>query len=69
MSEPATPAAPPWRPTHWHRNGNPYRVLMTGELETDQTPVVIYDDAAGRVWVRPGEEFFDGRFTAISKEP
>jgi hypothetical protein len=34
-------------------------------LETDRSDVVIYDDADGAVWVRPVEEFNDGRFSQL----
>ncbi len=54
-----------WMPTHQHRKGGLYRVLSEGILEADRSPVVIYDDADGTVWVRASNEFWDGRFTAI----
>lgn len=57
-----------WQPTHRHRKGGLYRVLMRGTREADLAPVVIYDDAEGRVWVRPAAEFDDGRFTALAAE-
>lgn len=54
-----------WWPTHRHRKGGLYRVIARGEIEADLTPCVIYDDRAGRVWVRPAAEFDDGRFVAL----
>lgn len=58
-----------WAPTHQHRKGGLYRVLAEGTLETDRSPVVIYDDAEGTIWVRPTAEFDDGRFTALVPPP
>jgi len=57
-----------WQPTHRHRKGGFYRVINAGLWEPDRSPVVIYDDAAGQVWVRPKEEFEDGRFTPIASQ-
>lgn len=51
-----------WVPTHQHRKGGMYRLLHEGRLEADLTPVAIYDDESGTVWVRPLVEFNDGRF-------
>ncbi|MEO3416951.1 DUF1653 domain-containing protein [Roseovarius sp. CAU 1744] len=55
-----------WVPTHRHRKGGFYRVVGHGTLESDRSPVVIYDDAEGQVWVRPTREFEDGRFEPVS---
>lgn len=54
-----------WNATHRHRKGGLYRHRTDGVLEADMSDVVIYDDAEGRVWVRPKSEFDDGRFTLI----
>lgn len=54
-----------WKATHRHRKGGLYRVLGRGTLEADRSPVVIYDDAAGEIWVRSAKEFDDGRFEPI----
>lgn len=54
-----------WVATHQHRKGNYYRVLTRGLYEANMMPVVIYDDAEGRVWVRPAVEFDDGRFKPV----
>lgn len=62
---PGTLTAVDWTPTHRHRKGGLYRVLTHGTLEANRSPVVIYDDADGTVWVRPTEEFEDGRFLAL----
>lgn len=57
--------APTWAPTHRHSKGGLYRVLTQGILESDRSPMVIYDDAKGAVWIRPVDEFHDGRFTPL----
>jgi hypothetical protein len=54
-----------WTPTHRHRKGGLYRILAEGVWEPDRSPVVVYDDAAGTVWVRPKDEFEDGRFEVL----
>ena len=54
-----------WMPTHRHRKGGLYRVLGGAIWEPDRSPVVIYDDAQGNVWVRPRETFEDGRFEPL----
>lgn len=46
-----------WRPTHRHYKGGLYRELMRGTLEASMTPVVVYQNQEGRVWVRPVREF------------
>lgn len=56
-----------WAPTHRHKKGGLYRVTGRGVLEADLSAVVIYDDAAGQIWVRPVSEFDDGRFTEIDQ--
>ncbi len=55
-----------WQATHRHRKGGLYRVLSEGVWEPDRSAVVIYDDAEGKVWVRPRQEFEDGRFEQVS---
>ncbi|RYX83987.1 DUF1653 domain-containing protein [bacterium] len=39
-----------------------YHVECLATLEKDLTPVVVYKNEAGKVWVRPLSEFMDGRF-------
>lgn len=55
-----------WAPTHRHRKGGLYRELARGTNESDRSPVVIYDDDSGTIWVRPVIEFDDGRFTPLN---
>lgn len=57
------------QPTHRHRKGGLYRMLARGYLEETLAPCVIYQDfREGYVWVRPEENFMDGRFTALVDE-
>ena len=56
-----------WRPTHRHRKGGLYRVITRGVWEPERRAVVIYDDADGITWVRPADEFDDGRFTPLDQ--
>lgn len=69
------PAPAPWQATHQHYKGGLYRVIATGRIEADLTPVTIYDNEEGDVWVRPDYDFHakapDGvtdRFTAIGSD-
>ena len=55
-----------WAPTHMHKKGGAYRHLHDGILEADHSAVVIYDDRDGQVWVRPHDEFHDGRFSPLA---
>jgi len=58
-----------------HRKGGVYEVLGLAVVQTD-TPLADYDVVqvyrnvdAGSLWVRPQEEFDDGRFVALPPEP
>lgn len=46
-----------------------YEIMGFGTNEADMTPVVIYSrvDLSGGFWVRPCEEFFDGRFRQTTR--
>lgn len=56
----------PWVATHRHKKGGLYRLLGYATAEADRTPVAIYDDAEGKVWVRAANEFEEpGRFTKL----
>jgi len=46
-----------WQPTHEHYKGGLYRVIGRGLIEADRSPVVIYDNAMGEIWVRPESDF------------
>lgn len=49
-----------------HRKGGLYRLLKFGTIEADLTPAVIYESHKdGMVWVRPYDQFMDGRFTQV----
>jgi len=60
------PVASRWAATHRHKKGGLYRLTGKGVYEPDRSPVAIYDDAEGTVWIRPWEEFHDGRFTPVA---
>jgi hypothetical protein len=45
------------------KSGGLYEVIAEGLMECDLRPVVIYRGVHdGQIWVRPTDEFFDGRF-------
>ena len=46
-----------WKPTHEHYKHGLYRVIGRGRMEADLSPVVIYDNEAGEIWVRPADDF------------
>lgn len=54
-----------WQPTRQHAKGGYYRVICQAVQEATMVPAMVYDDAFGRVWVRPASEFSDGRFTSL----
>jgi hypothetical protein len=52
------------------RRGTTYTVLGRAVLQTDlpladNHELVVYAGADGRLWARPSEEFFDGRFEVV----
>ena len=48
------------------KSGGTYEVVAVGRIEADLSPVVIYrSDKDGTVWVRPIDEFEDGRFKCL----
>lgn len=60
----------PWQPTHCHLKTNRYyRVICDGRRESDLAHWVVYDNIQGDVFMRPVEEFRDGRFKALAYEP
>ncbi|QDP65321.1 MAG: hypothetical protein Unbinned200contig1000_61 [Prokaryotic dsDNA virus sp.] len=67
----ADPSSHPERVTWVHKKtGKMYVILHHGLLESSLEPVVIYQqEDGGPVWVRPAEEFFDGRFQSWDKKP
>jgi len=53
------------------RRGSVCRIESLGTLqsenpEMDNAEVVVYTDLSATVWVRPVDEFLDGRFTLLS---
>lgn len=63
-----------WVPTHRHlQRGSVYRLVGSALLQTEE-PIgdgaflALYQDAQGAFWVRPAEEFKDGRFEPLTVE-
>ncbi|GLK74581.1 DUF1653 domain-containing protein [Ancylobacter dichloromethanicus] len=53
------------------KRGSTYTVVASATLQTnspisDDASVVIYQSEDGKLWVRPVDEFFDGRFEELS---
>ena len=53
------------------KRGTTYKIIAKATLQTtmpiaDEAAVVIYQGEDGRLWARPVDEFFDGRFEAIA---
>lgn len=48
-----------------HRKGGIYRIVGHAMIEANMTPAIIYESLSGDagLWVRPGDEFLDGRFS------
>jgi hypothetical protein len=58
-----------WKATHQHKKGGLYRVLYDSVLSSDNLSLyVVYDDNSGRVWVKPKDEFDDGRFQKVMSD-
>lgn len=58
-----------WKATHQHKKGGLYRVICDSVMSSEDLSLhVVYDDASGKVWLRPKSEFEDGRFIEIKKE-
>jgi len=54
-----------WR----HRKGGVYRIVRVAFREQTMTPEVVYEDSAHPVaYIRPYDEFMDGRFERIETE-
>lgn len=51
------------------KSGEIYRLIGSGNMETDLSAVAIYTDHPNneRIWVRPHLEFFDGRFQQMGE--
>lgn len=55
--------------THIHvKSGGRYKLLGDATLEATLARYVMYQGTDGRVWVRPWDEFYDGRFKEITDE-
>lgn len=57
----------PLNGTQWrHRKtGRRYEIVRIGLIEETLELVVIYEDIAGHVWVRPHANFMDGCFEQL----
>ena len=53
------------------KTGNMYRIVRFGIIEKTLSPAVIYEplEEPGALFVRPCEEFFDGRFAMVDMTP
>jgi len=60
---------PASQPTHRHTKGGLYCMIARGYIEETLEPCIVYRDfREGYVWVRPEDNFMDGRFTALVDE-
>jgi len=54
------------------KTGKVYILMFTAYMEGDRQHVVVYRRLGGNdateTWVRPADEFFDGRFALIDME-
>ena len=51
-----------------HRKGGEYVIVGTGKMEADLSLIVAYRKLGEyALWIRPLEEFMDGRFTVIGE--
>lgn len=75
LSAPPAPVVDGWKPTHRHvKRGTLYRLVSSAVLQTehpvgDNEFLALYQDEHGLYWVRPADEFKDGRFALLSSEP
>lgn len=53
------------------KTGNMYRIVRFGIIEKTLSPAVIYEpvEEPGALFVRPCDEFFDGRFVMEDMTP
>lgn len=57
--------------TYWRhgKTGRLYTLIGEAIMEADLTPVVLYQSVKdGQIWVRPRDNFYDGRFEMIEVE-
>lgn len=50
------------------KSGGVYEVITEARMESTGEAVVVYRSATGGVWVRPADEFHDGRFVRVGDE-
>lgn len=66
VSETVAAAPHRLRRTVRHRqNGRLYWELHRGVLRADGTVMVVYRGEDGRIWIRPAEQFDDGRYEQV----
>lgn len=56
------------------KSGGLYEVIASGILQVenkdlDDRPAVIYKGEDGRIWIRPFQDFYDGRFVVEHPKP
>lgn len=59
-----------FKPTHRHKKtGGYYRLIRQGGvwIEKGMVPATIYENSKGEIFVRPDDEFNDGRFEAVKR--
>ena len=44
------------------KTGHRYEIVTFALIEATLEPSVVYRSEKGQVWIRPAEQFFDGRF-------
>ena len=48
------------------KTGGLYQVICEAENEGDLTPIIVYQNLIDkRIWVRPRDQFLDGRFSKV----
>jgi hypothetical protein len=47
------------------KTGRRYEIVRIALMEETSELVVVYEDTANHVWVRPYEKFMDGRFQQL----
>lgn len=61
--EPDSDSGSLWR----HRKGGLYRLVLVAKRESTEQPEVVYRDCiTGTAFIRPVDEFLDGRFHRIN---
>ena len=57
-----------WLPTHIHKKGGLYKLIGFGNHTETNQRFAVYEDAKGKLWIRPVEMFKEpGRYTPIQE--